>query len=133
MNPLSELPRNLLEASVAGQLSRSALGRVIQQYFPRFQVFLIELLQDPHAVGKFLEILLKTEDLKTVTKWVAGLLVVFYFLRRSLLFTIHHPLKRRLAGIAMTLSFSAGVSLTYYWQVADELAPALSIFARTCL
>ncbi len=133
VNPMSELPRELVEKGVEAQLAKASYGKLITEHAPRMKEFLVEVLHDPQALGQLFKILDKGDAFFTTTQWVCGFLVIFYFVRRSYLFTIENPIRRRLTGMAMSFAFSSGVLFSYYFQVRKELAPTLEIFSSVFL
>ncbi|MFP5458244.1 MAG: hypothetical protein ACLGG7_05875 [Bacteriovoracia bacterium] len=129
-NPISNVPEVIVEASVTGQLKKTAAGSWLLENVPAVKNFLVEFMRHPEALGKMLTLLNRLDDLLDITKIAIVVYIVMYFVRRQILFTMESRWRRRLVNLAFSLVFYYGLALGYGTVIDDSLAPTWELVEK---
>lgn len=129
-NPISNVPEVIVEASVTGQLKKTAAGSWLLENVPAVKNFLVEFMRHPVALGKMLTLLNRLDDILDVTKIAIVVYIVMYFVRRQILFTMESRWRRRLVNLAFSLVFYYGLALGYGTVIDDSLAPTWELVEK---
>lgn len=129
-NPIAKVPEVIVEASVVGQLKKTAAGSWLLENVPAVKTFLVEYMRHPTALGKMLNLLNRLDDFLTVTKIAIVVWLVLYFVRRQILFTVESRWRRRLVGLAFSLVFYYGLAIGYGSVIEQDLDPTWELVEK---
>lgn len=130
VNPMSQMPKEVLREMLVDQIQGSPLGTVTKQ-FPFILNFLVNFMHHPTALGQTVKILDRPDDLKMCGFVSIVLMVLIIFLRRG--FLKDDPPIGKVIGVKLVSSLifiSASMGFLYF-TFLDELDPVIEVFKQS--
>jgi hypothetical protein len=131
-NPMSQMPRDVLRTTLAGNLEKNPLGK-LTKHFPRILDFMVDFMRHPRAISQLVKVLDRPRAMRNCGIASILLMLVFYLTKRKTISDDMSFLKRNLVGLCFSLAFMSTTGLLFWVTFQDELAPALEVFRATFL